>query len=96
MNGAAAYQLYVWDEFPSLMFDPNLPNEPNASQPIWPTDPSNPGSALVTAPATSVTYQGPALQAGRTYYWLVVALDTANPANTTALSASQIAKFVKR
>jgi hypothetical protein len=96
VNGAAAYQIYLWDEFPALMYDPSIPNEPNASQPIWPANPGSPGSALINAPATSVTYQGPALVAGRTYYWLVVALDSANLSNVSALSASQIAKFVKR
>jgi hypothetical protein len=96
VNGAAAYQIYIWDEFPSLMFDPNLPNEPNASQPIWPSDPSNPGTALINTPATQLTYQGPPLVPGRTYYWLVVALDSTNPSTLNAISASQIAKFVKR
>lgn len=96
VNGAAAYQLYVWDEFPTLMFDPSLPNEPGATQPIWPVDPSHPGNALITAPATSASYQGPALQAGHTYYWLVVALDSTNPANVATLSASQISKFMKQ
>jgi hypothetical protein len=78
------------------MYDPNLPNEPNASQPIWPTDPSNPGNALITAPATSASYKGPALLVGHTYYWLVVALDSTTSSNLSAISASQIAKFVKR
>jgi hypothetical protein len=94
VNGAQAYQVYVWDEFPALFFDPSRPNEPAASQPIWPADLNNPGNTVVLAPGTSLVYQGPALQAGRTYYWMVVAMDSANPANITTLSASQIAKFV--
>ena len=63
---------------------------------IWPSDPGNPGTALITAPATSTTYKGPALTAGHTYYWLVAALDTTDPNNVGTISASQIAKFVKR
>jgi hypothetical protein len=97
VDGAAGYQVYVWDRFPSLQEDPSLPAEPggNAVPPVWPANLNSPGSSFVTAPATSVTYQGPALQAGRTYYWMVVAVDSANPQNITALSASRIMKFTR-
>jgi hypothetical protein len=95
VTGAAAYQIYVWDQFPALQNDPSLPSDPDAVQPVWPADFNSPGSSLVTAPNTSQAYQGPALISGHTYYWMVVAVDAVNPSNIRALSASRINKFAK-
>jgi hypothetical protein len=94
VNGAVAYQVYVWDRFPALLFDPSNPNEPAAVPPVWPADLSAPGPSLVDAPVTQVRYAGPALQSGRTYYWMVVAVDSKDQQNIGALSASRIMKFV--
>jgi hypothetical protein len=91
---AFQYHVLVYDRFPDL----NSDTDPNGVKPIWPADVNNPGSAAVLAPATSLTYAGPALQSGHTYYWAVFADDVseANP-NESALSAfsiSQIRSFV--
>lgn len=94
VNGAAGYQIYVWSQFPGLQFDPSNPNEPNAVAPVWPQDLNNPGSSFLSGNnSTSATYQGPALVSGHTYYWLVVAVDSTNPQNVNALSATPLRKF---
>jgi hypothetical protein len=92
VNGAKGYQIYVWDKFPALLFDPNNPNEPAAVQPVWPQNLNSPGSSFVTS-GTSVTYQGPALQSGHTYYWMVVAVDSTNQNSIGALSGSPLRHF---
>lgn len=95
VNDAQGYQVYVWDRFPALLFDPDNPSEPAAIPPVWPQNLNSPGSSFVTGNgSTSVRYQGPALQSGRTYYWMVVAVDNTNAQNITALSASPIRKFL--
>lgn len=86
--GAAYYQVIVWNRFPDLQ----NPDDPQGAAPLWPADPSAPGASKVSAPATSLGYSGPYLQAGRTYYWLVVAADQGE----LALSVSPIRKFVAR
>ncbi|MEP6756436.1 MAG: carboxypeptidase-like regulatory domain-containing protein [Chthonomonadales bacterium] len=96
LNGAAGYQIYVWDDFPDLWFDPSKTGEPNALAPIWPANLNSPGSSFVNAPATSQSYQGPALIPGHTYYWLIVGMDSTNPNNVQAMSASRLFKFVKQ
>jgi len=94
VNRAQGYQVYVWDRFPALLFDPAKPNEPAAVPPIWPQDLNNPGPSFVTGIANvTVTYQGPALQSGHTYYWMVVAMDNTNPQSVNAMSASKLRKF---
>ncbi len=91
---AAGYQIYVWDQFPALLFDPAKPNEPAAVAPVWPQDLNSPGTSFLSGNGgTSVTYQGPALQSGHTYYWMVVAVDSTNQQSITALSASRIGRF---
>ncbi len=82
VNGAARYQIYLFDRFPDLQSS----TDPNGVVSIW-----QGGSSLVQAPQTSQQYNGPALQSGHTYYWLVVASDT----NDTAFSATVISKFTK-
>ncbi len=89
VNGAANYQIYVWDRFPDLQ---NAQDTNNGVTPIWPANFNNPGSSLVPAPRTSQVYAGPVLQRGRTYYWMVVAEDSEG----AAFSATQIARFVAR
>lgn len=97
VNRAQGYQVYVWDKFPALLFDPNNANEPAAVQPIWPQNLNSPGSSFVTGNGnTSVTYQGPALQSGHTYYWMVVAVDSTNQSSITALSGSPLRRFTVR
>lgn len=94
VNRAQGYQVYVWDRFPALLFDPNNANEPAAIAPIWPQDLNSPGSSFVTGNGSlSVTYQGPALQSGHTYYWMVVAVDSASRQSINALSASHLLRF---
>ena len=96
LNGAAGYQIYVWDDFPDLQYDPAHTGEPNALAPIWPQNLSSPGTSFVNAPSTSQSYQGPVLQSGHTYYWIVVGVDSSNPNNIQSLSASPLMKFVKQ
>ncbi len=86
--GAATYQVVVWDRFPDLQ----NPDDPHGAVPLWPADFNNPGASKVQAPQTSLQYQGPYLQAGRTYYWVVVAADSGE----YALSVSRIMRFVAR
>jgi hypothetical protein len=88
VTGAKDYQIYVWDRFPDLQNG----SDPDGVAPIWPSNPSQPGASLVDAPAVSQRYQGPALQPGRTYYWMVVAAN----ADGSALAASPIRKFTVR
>ncbi|MDE2127757.1 MAG: carboxypeptidase regulatory-like domain-containing protein [Armatimonadetes bacterium] len=71
VNRATLYQVLVYDAFPSYQSD----TDPNGILPIWPADPNNPGTSLVSAPATSVVYGGPALVSGHTYYWAVLSED---------------------
>jgi len=85
---ADTYQIYVWDRFPDLQNS----NDPSGVSPVWPADPNAPGSSLVKAPGTSQRYEGPALTAGRTYYWFVVASN----ADGSALSVTPIRKFTVR
>ena len=74
VSGAAYYQILVYDRYPTLQSDQDTTN---GIQPIWPASLSSSGASLVAAPATSQTYQGPALISGHTYYWAVEAYDTA-------------------
>ncbi|HSV74562.1 MAG TPA: carboxypeptidase-like regulatory domain-containing protein [Chthonomonadales bacterium] len=85
VQGAAYYQIYVWDRFPDLQSE----TDPDGAVPIWGYGDAG---SLVAAPTTERRYAGPALAAGRTYYWLVVASD----AGGDNLSASQIARFTAR
>lgn len=75
---AGSYTVYVWDHFPDL----NSNTDPNGAAPIW--------TGSVNAPQTSLTYGGPVLQSGHTYYWMAVA---SSPGDAE-LSASEIRKFV--
>lgn len=83
VSGATTYQIYLWDRFPDLRSS----TDPDGTTSIWTT-----AGSLVTAPATSKTYDGPALQHGHTYYWMVVASD----ANADSLSASEILHFTEQ
>lgn len=86
VNRAALYQILVYDRFPDYQSD----TDPNGVRPIWPADPQNPGASLVSAPATSQTYQGPALTSGHTYYWAVLAQDDVG----SAYSVSPVRSFI--
>ncbi len=86
--GARTYQIVVWSRFPDLQNN----NDPQGALPLWPADINNPGASKVSAPTTSLTYSGPYLQSGQTYYWVVIAADDGE----YALSVSPIAKFVAR
>jgi len=86
--GASTYQVVVWDRFPDLQNG----DDPAGAAPLWPADLNNPGASKVSAPTTSLRYSGPYLQAGRTYYWLVIAADDGE----YALSVSKIMKFTAR
>lgn len=85
LSRASAYQILVYARFPNYQSD----TDPNGVKPIWPQDLSNPGASLVSAPTTSLTYQGPVLQSGSTYYWAVLAVD----ATGTDYSISPIRSF---
>lgn len=85
--GAAFYQILVYDRFPTLQSDTDTVN---GVQPIWPASFSANSPSLVAAPATSQTYQGPALISGHRYYWAVEAYDTAQ----ADFTISQIQSFV--
>ncbi len=87
VNRADKYQVLVYDRFPDLQSDTDTVN---GVQPIWPQDAHNPGSSLVTAPALTQVYQGPALVSGHTYYWAVLAQDSVG----SAFSVSPIQSFV--
>ena len=93
ISGAAGYQIYVWDRFPSLLDDITLPVDQNAVAPIWPANLNSPGSSFVYAPAASGVYGGPPLISGRTYYWMVVGQDSTSSASVHAISASPIMHF---
>jgi hypothetical protein len=88
VHGASTYQVVVWDHFPDLQ----NPDDPYGVEPIWPTDFSSPGASKVSASQTYLTYAGPSLQVGKTYYWLVLAADDGE----YALSVSRIMKFTAR
>jgi hypothetical protein len=83
--GANAYQIIVWGRFPDLQ----NASDPDGIEPIWPADINNPGASRVSASQTSLRYSGPYLQAGKTYYWTVVASD----AGEYSLSVASIRKF---
>lgn len=88
VTGAKHYQVIVWDRFPDLQNS----DDPAGAAPIWPYDLGNPGDSRVTAPQTSLRYNGPYLQPGKTYYWLVVASDDGE----YAVSVSHLMKFNAR
>lgn len=81
LNGAAFYQVIVFEGFPDINADP-----------LWPADLSNPGASRVAHPNNSTVYSGPALQPGQTYYWAVVALS----ADGRARSISPLWRFTYR
>ena len=90
VSNASDYQVIVYDQFPALQ------TSNGGVIPYWPQDSQNPGNSLVAAPATSTTYDGPALQSGHTYY--VVVLAQYNPANNdpsvgVSISVSPIQAF---
>lgn len=79
VNRATLYQILVYDKFPALQSDLDLEN---GVRPIWPADPNNPGTSLVSDGRLSQAYQGPALVPGRQYYWVVIASDNVGSAFT--------------
>ncbi|HLJ55933.1 MAG TPA: carboxypeptidase-like regulatory domain-containing protein [Chthonomonadaceae bacterium] len=89
VNRASLYQIVVYDRYPDITGDSTNPNVVN---PIWPVANQNPATdpTVVHAPSTAVTYSGPALVSGHTYYWTVFAQD----ATGSAISVSPISSFV--
>jgi hypothetical protein len=81
LDGAASYQVIVFEGFPEINKDP-----------LWPADLNNPGNSRVTHPNNSTVYTGPFLQPGQTYYWVVVAFS----ADGQARSISPLWKFTYR
>ena len=81
--GANNYTIYLFDRIPDLQSS----TDPNGVTNIWTT-----GNNVVSAPATSKVYDGPALIPGHTYYWMTVASDTAN----STMSVTEISKFTKQ
>lgn len=81
LNGAAFYQVILFEGFPEINRDP-----------LWPASLENPGNSRISHPNNSVVYSGPALQPGQTYYWVVVALS----ADGRARSISPLWKFTYR
>lgn len=84
VNGATSYQVYIWNSFPSLQSS----SDPNGVTPIWGPNDANSSTG---SGQTSLTYSGPTLQSGATYYWMVIATD-----GQGNYSASQIAKFTEQ
>ncbi len=84
VNGATSYQVYIWNSFPSLQSS----SDPNGVTPIWGPNDAN---SQTGSGQTSLTYSGPTLQSGATYYWMVIATD-----GQGNYSASQIAKFTEQ
>jgi hypothetical protein len=81
LDGAAYYQVIVFEGFPDINRDP-----------LWPADLNNPGNSRVNHPNNSTVYTGPALQPGETYYWVVVAFSS----DGLARSISPLWKFTYR
>ena len=81
LNGASYYQVLLFEGFPDINRDP-----------LWPADLNNPGSSRVSHPNNSTVYNGPSLQPGQTYYWVVVAFST----DGSARSISPLWKFTYR
>jgi len=81
LDGAAYYQVIVFEGFPDINRDP-----------LWPADLNNPGNSRVNHPNNSTVYNGPALQPGQTYYWVVVAFSS----DGLARSISPLWKFTYR
>ncbi len=81
LNGASYYQVILFEGFPDINRDP-----------LWPADLNNPGASRVTHPNNSTVYNGPSLQPGQTYYWVVVAFS----ADGSARSISPLWKFTYR
>lgn len=86
VSRAQLYQVLVLSRLPDL-------TDPTRMPLVWP--PANNLTAAQTA-ATQLTYGGPALQAGSTYFWLVLASDQANLNTAQAISFSQLQAFTAR
>ncbi len=89
VSRATLYQILVYDRFPSLQSDTD---QVNGVRPIWPADPNNPGSSLISDGRTSQAYAGPGLTVGRRYYWVVLASDNVGSAYTISPIYSFIAQ----
>ena len=64
----SGYQVLLYDRFPDYQSDSQ------GVPPLWPADPNNASNAgLVNGNVTSLTYTGPSLISGHTYYWTVIA-----------------------
>lgn len=80
---AQRYQVLVLSRPPDLAVTAQMPL-------VWP---SADNLAAAQTSDTQLTYAGPALQAGSTYYWLVFATDQPDPAMARAVSAGLIRAF---
>lgn len=85
LSRAVAYSVYLYDQFPTIPLDPggDYGGDPPSYGvfPIWTSDWED---------VTSVTYDGSPLQSGRTYYWIVTAVDYTE----TAYSYADLRSFV--
>ena len=87
VSRATKYQVLVFNEFPDLQSETDTQNGVRV---IW-----SGASNTVSAPTTSLSYQGPALIRGNTYYWAVLAqFDSTDTATGNAFSVSAIQPFV--
>ena len=94
LSRADTYTVYVYSAFPALPLDPGYDygSDPVVDAgifPIWPASGNLSGS---TTSGTSIQYDGPALVAGRRYYWVVLAIDSTE----TAFSYSELRSFIAR
>jgi hypothetical protein len=86
VSRAQRYQVLVLSRLPDLSDITQMPL-------VWP--PANTLTAAQTA-STQLTYAGPALQSGTTYYWLVFAADQTDVTTAPAVSTSAIQSFTVR
>lgn len=90
LNRAVSYQVLVYDKFPTMPIDPSTPSDDPIRNvgvlPIWNTS--------VGGSARSVAYAGPALQSGKTYYWIIVAAAGVN--DSDSWSYSELRHFTAR
>ncbi|MBP6964035.1 MAG: carboxypeptidase regulatory-like domain-containing protein [Armatimonadetes bacterium] len=85
LSRAVAYSVYLYDRFPTIPLDPggDYGGDPPSYGvfPIWTSDWED---------VTSVRYDGSPLRSGRTYYWIVTAVDYTE----TAYSYAELRSFV--
>jgi hypothetical protein len=78
-QGATEYTVFIFSEYPSY-----------AVTPFWPEDGNNAEFNAATTTGTSLTYNGPGLVKGRTYWYVVLG----HTNNLDSVTISPIASFV--